>query len=202
MISIFYYGMGNIHSISGALSYLKAPFKIITDTNQITKSDKIILPGVGSYRAAMDNIVNSGAKEALREAVLEKKIPLLGICLGMQIITSFGDEGGGEKGLELIEGHVEKFNSLPFLKIPHIGFNSIIKNGNTCMFKGIDNETDFYFIHSYCLKKMDEKYVAAYTSYSEKFISAIESEHIWGCQFHPEKSQKNGLRVLENFIRF
>jgi len=201
MITIIDYGMGNLFSIRGALEYLGADCEVVSDPGRIFKAEKIILPGVGSFCKAMDIIVERDIDKALREAVLSRKIPLLGICLGMQILATEGAEGGPRAGLNFINATVHKIEpAISTCKIPHIGFNEVSIINGTRMFQGIREGADFYFIHSYRMICDDDCTVAATTEYGIKFVSAVEKDNIWGCQFHPEKSQKNGLRLLRNFI--
>lgn len=202
MINIIDYNMGNLYSIKGALEYLNCKYNVITTPKEISNSEKIILPGVGSFHTAMENISQSGVKETLQEMVLVKKIPILGICLGMQILNSFGTEGKKTEGLNFVEGIVDRFDLIDRgLKVPHVGFNSIQQTKAGNLFAGIPDNTDFYFIHSFKVECFKDTDIASTTNYGDKFVSAIEKNHIWGCQFHPEKSQKNGLKIFDNFIR-
>ncbi len=201
MITIVDYGMGNLFSIKGALKYLSADCEVVSSPSKISKAEKIILPGVGSFFKAMDIIAERGIDKALQEAVLSRKIPLLGICLGMQLLATEGTEGGRCAGLSFINATVRKFElSMLQCKIPHIGFNTVSFLSGKRMFEGVMQGSDFYFIHSYHMVCMDNSDVAATTEYGLEFVSAVERGNIWGCQFHPEKSQKNGLRLLRNFI--
>jgi glutamine amidotransferase len=201
MITIIDYGMGNLFSIRGALEYLGADCEVVSDPRRISKAEKIILPGVGSFCKAMDIIVERDIDKALREAVLSRKIPLLGICLGMQLLATEGAEGGPRAGLNFINATVHKIEpAISTCKIPHIGFNTVCFKSGKRMFEGVTSGADFYFIHSYRMVCMDDLTVAASTEHGLEFVSAVEKENIWGCQFHPEKSQKNGLRLLSNFI--
>ena len=201
MITIVDYDMGNLFSIKGALEYLGADCEVEKDPGRIAKAKKIILPGVGSFCKAMDIIARRGIDKALEEAVLINKTPLLGICLGMQLLASDGEEGGPCAGLNFINATIRKLDpSMPEFKIPHVGFNTVRSLSGKRMFEGLASDTDFYFIHSYHMICMDDAAIAATTRYGVDFVSAVEKDNIWGCQFHPEKSQKNGLRLLRNFI--
>ncbi|MCX6235983.1 MAG: imidazole glycerol phosphate synthase subunit HisH [Bacteroidia bacterium] len=201
MISIIDYNMGNLFSIKGALEFLKADYEVIYDPTLIIKAEKIILPGVGSFSEAMDIIVERGIDEALKEAVLIRKTPILGICLGMQLLAKGGNEGGYRAGLNFIDASVSKFEiSTQELKIPHVGFNTVHYTKGKKMFEGLEFDSDFYFIHSYLMKDVEESAVAAITKYGVEFVSAVEKGNIWGCQFHPEKSQMNGIHLLRNFL--
>lgn len=201
MITIVDYEMGNLFSIKAALEYLGADCEVEKDPGRIAKAKKLILPGVGSFCKAMDIIARRGINRALEEAVIIHKTPLLGICLGMQLLATDGEEGGPCAGLNFINATIRKFEpSMPECKIPHVGFNTVRFLSGEHMFEGVTSGADFYFIHSYRMVCMDDSAVAATTEYGVEFVSAVEKDNIWGCQFHPEKSQKNGLRLLRNFI--
>ncbi|HBM15424.1 MAG TPA: imidazole glycerol phosphate synthase subunit HisH [Lentisphaeria bacterium] len=201
MISIIDYKMGNIKSVQNALSFLGAQHRIASSSEDILNSEKIILPGVGSFKQAMQNIREMGLYEVIRKVVLVQKIPLLGICLGMQLLADTGEEDGFSEGLGLIPGKVCKMNMTDsLLKIPHIGFNSVFYTEGNFLFKGLENPTDFYFVHSYHFIVNNEKHLSSYAVYGEKFAASVQKDNIFGTQFHPEKSQSNGLKVLKNFI--
>lgn len=201
MISIIDYEMGNLYSIKGALEYLKVEYEVISNPLLISKAKKIILPGVGSFSKAMNIIVEREIKKALEDCVLGNDTPILGICLGMQLLAKEGEEGGKCEGLGFIDSNVEKFKfDENDLKIPHVGFNTAHYTDNKKMFSGLEPELDFYFIHSYYMNNVEEKAIAATTDYGLNFVSAVEKNNIWGCQFHPEKSQMSGIHLLKNFI--
>lgn len=200
MISIIDYKMGNIKSIKNALSFLGVEHKVIDKCDDILNSDKIILPGVGSFKQAMDNINYMNLYEPIREVALKQKKPILGICLGMQLLADFGEEDGGSEGLGLISGKISKLELKDSsLKIPHIGFNSVVARDDNNLFKNLNLSTDFYFVHSYHFIAENEKHVSSYCTYGEKFAASVEKNNIFGTQFHPEKSQSNGLIMLKNF---
>ena len=196
--------MGNIKSLTNALEFLGARYSITRDAQAILEAKKIILPGVGAFNQAMDNLRHFHLVEVLERAVFEKHIPILGICLGMQILAEIGEENGPSKGLGWIKGIVKRFHfSNQKLSIPHIGFNSVyFEEKKSNLFKGLQNGADFYFIHSYHLVGEDDSDVVAFTDYGGKFISAVQKDNIFGVQFHPEKSQSNGLTLLKNFLLF
>jgi glutamine amidotransferase len=199
-IIIVDYGMGNLHSLQTALSFLKVKSQLTSDHDVIRNADSLILPGVGSFTAAMKNINARGLKEPIQYAALERRIPLLGICLGMQLLATEGEEEGPSKGLDLISGKVVRFTDSD-LRLPHIGFNSVKQQGNTGqIFEGIEDNADFYFVHSYHFEGVPEENVIGNTMYGKLFPSVVRKENIYGMQFHPEKSQSNGLKVLSNFI--
>lgn len=193
--------MGNIRSIQNALNYLGINSKLISSPKEVHESEKLILPGVGSFRLAMKNIKEKNLTEALNESVLDDKIPVLGICLGMQLMAEESEEDGLTKGFGWIKGTLKKFDAEKLnIKVPHVGFNTVFfeKQKNT-LFKGLGKKADFYHVHSYRLAYDNNKEVSGWSEYGEKFVSSIEKENIFGTQFHPEKSQSNGLTLLKNF---
>ena len=199
-ITIVNYGMGNIYSVRNALNYLGVEHEYSDNPDVIKKAEKIILPGVGSYKKAMHNIVSSELDVAIRTAVLSG-IPILGICLGMQLLGKSGTEDGFTLGLGLFDGIVERFDNSGNIKIPHIGFNEVHKPENSILYKDIQDFSDFYFVHSYRMNSSIENGIA-YCSHGQQFIASFEHGNIFGTQFHPEKSQTNGLTLLKNFIEF
>lgn len=201
MITIVDYKMGNLRSVQNALSFLGYESRVSGNPDEIADSGMLILPGVGSFREAMKNIRGAGLEDALNEAVLNKKRPILGICLGMQLLASEGTEDGITKGLDWIPGTVQRFQfNDPSIRLPHIGFNSVyFKKTAQNLSEGLSESADFYFVHSYHFV-CEDKYVAGETDYQRLFVSSVKRDNICGTQFHPEKSQFNGLRVLKNFI--
>jgi glutamine amidotransferase len=202
MVTIINYGSGNVRAIANIYDHLKIRNKIIDDVNEFPKeTTKIILPGVGSFDETMKNLNESGFRVLLDEKVLIKKVPLLGICVGMQILSEASEEGD-LPGLGWIKGCVKKFdiNRLTFLpKIPHMGWNSINPVANSRLLEHIDIETGFYFLHSYYFDCINSSYSLTTTEYGTNFVSSIQHENIIGTQFHPEKSHKNGIQFLKNF---
>lgn len=199
-IVIIDYGMGNIKSIIGALKYIGVTdIKISNSDDDIQNADKLILPGVGSFAEAMLNIQKKKLDIYLKEAVLENKKPILGICLGMQLMSMSSTENGNSKGLGFIDGHVTRFAKKQ-LKIPHVGFNQIKINTNAKLYREMTNEADFYFTHSYKLES-DKNINQSNCFYGEDFIASFEIDNLVGAQYHPELSQSNGLKVLSNFIK-
>jgi len=202
MIAIIDYKMGNLHSITNAIEFLGGTAVITNDREVILKSEKIILPGVGSFKVAMDNIRSMRLDEVLDKYALELKRPVLGICLGMQLLATSGEEDGLTKGLGWIKGQVRKFDAEAMgLPIPHIGFNTVFfcKNEEG-LFSGLGEQADFYFVHSYRMICEDPGDITGSSKYGIDFTAAVRNENIFGTQFHPEKSQTNGLRVLKNFM--
>jgi len=199
-IVVVNYGMGNLQSLTGALNHLGICHLISGLRNEISRADKLILPGVGSFSKAIENLERLDLFDLLKDCVLGERKPILGICLGMQLLFKSGLEGGEVEGLGFINGTVEKFSTEFGLKIPHVGFNEVqITNANSDLFRGVVSGSDFYFVHSYRILSFGLEWEAGITDYGCKFVSSVESGNIWGCQFHPEKSQKNGLRILKNF---
>lgn len=196
------YGMGNHVSVRAAIQYLGADAEISSDPDVIGKADKLILPGVGSFFKAMENIQRNNLFEVIHDSVNKRMTPILGICLGMQLLGLSSTEDGLSAGFGFIGCLVERFNdsTIPNLKVPHVGFDvvSIIKASK--LLNGLDSEVDFYFTHSYRLAFDGQPYAVGTCFHGEPFIAAFEQGHICGTQFHPEKSQTNGLITLKNFI--
>ena len=200
-ITIVDYGMGNIKSIIGALRYLEVEeITVSNNLSDLVLADKLILPGVGSFPMAMNNIKKLNIDQYLREIVIVGKKPILGICLGMQLMTDSSTEDLYSHGLGLIKGAVSKFNESS-LKIPHMGFNQVNINNNSKLFKGLNNLSDFYFVHSFRMTS-DANINQSTCTYNGDFIASYEQDNIAGVQFHPELSQTNGLKLLSNFITY
>ena len=199
MITIVDYGLGNINAIANIYKELDIPVTIATNINFLENASKIILPGVGSYDFAMNKINNSGMRDKLDKLVLEEKIPVLGICVGMQIMGKTSEEGS-EKGLGWIDGEVLRFSldKNDNLPLPHMGWNLVKPTNLDSIFKGFD-DARFYFLHSYFFKPNSDDISLAYAHYDLKFAVAFSRENIFGVQFHPEKSHENGIKLLENF---
>jgi len=199
-VAIVDYEMGNIKSIKSALKYLNVEEIVLSNKfNDIKSADKLILPGVGSFSRAMKNIKQLNLDKILYQAVVKERKPILGICLGMQLMSQSSEEGGFSDGLKFIDSNVKKFN-LKNLKVPHVGFNQVEFHKDYKLYKGLDNLSDFYFTHSYQMQS-DQNINQSLCEYGDKFIVSYEVENITGVQFHPELSQTNGLKLLENFIK-
>jgi len=200
-IVIIDYGIGNIKSIANAVKKFKIEPVVSNEKDVILSADGVILPGVGAYTSAMQNLEKLFLVDVIKEFAKTSR-PLLGICLGMQLLLQESDEFEPTKGLGLIEGKVEKFEGVR--KLPHISWNEVRKDNiewENSIFEGVKNSEDFYFVHSY-ISKPNTKYILATTKYEDvKFCSAVKKGNIYGCQFHPEKSSINGLKVIENFIK-
>ena len=197
------YGVGNIWSVHSALRYVGANPVVGGDPATVTSADALILPGVGSFRAAMAVLKATGMKDALLDAVLVKQRKIMGICLGMQLFAKSSTEDGVCDGLGFIETSVDRFHSdeVGFLKVPHIGFNQVTPPKHSYLFKGISSPTDYYFVHSYRMLPGQLPGKRALCRYGGEFLAGYEYENIFATQFHPEKSQTNGLKLLRNFIK-
>ena len=199
MITIVDYDAGNLKSVQKALAYLGEEPVVSGDPAQIRKAEKLILPGVGAFGEAMEHLNAMGLSDALRDAA-SAGTPLLGICLGMQLLFDSSEESPGVTGLGILPGSILRIPAAPGLKIPHMGWNSLKLRPGTRLFAGIAGEPYVYFVHSYYLKAAREADVAASAEYGVLIHAAVESGNIFGCQFHPEKSSSDGLRILKNFI--
>jgi glutamine amidotransferase len=198
-IVIVDYGMGNIRSIVTTLNYLNVDDVVLSDRiEEFEKADRIILPGVGNFGKAINQIKSKGVDSILGKIVIEQKKPLLGICLGMQLLGVSSSEHGFNEGLGYVDGEVTKFDNLQ-VKVPHVGFNQVNVNPKSKLFEGIKAGSDFYFTHSYRMQS-NQDINQSHCNYQNDFIAGFEVNNICGVQFHPELSQFNGLRLLKNFI--
>ena len=204
MITIVDYGMGNLGSIKNMFKYIGVETTIESDVDKIKNASKILLPGVGSFDTAMKKINESDLKEVLNEKALKEQVPVLGICLGMQLLTNSSEEGS-LAGLGWIDAKTMSFKNRIDKKyrIPHMGWNIVNKSNVSLLTNGFEefDETRFYFVHSYFVKVENEKNSILKTSYGVEFDSAIQKDNIYGAQFHPEKSHKFGMKLFENFAR-
>lgn len=201
MITLIDYGSGNIHAIANIYKRFDIPFQLSIDPEVLTKAEKLILPGVGDYDETMKLLEKNGVSKVLNEAVLERNIPILGVCVGMQIMGESSDEGS-MKGFGWIKGRVRRLKtdsltSKPYL--PHLGWNSVTFDSTTPLFKNVDAEHGFYFLHSYYFDCENEEDVYAKTTYGDEFACAVNYKNVYGLQFHPEKSHQNGITVFKNF---
>ena len=201
MIGIINYGMGNLTSVKNALDFLQVPNSIIDKAEEFDTCDKLILPGVGAFALAMKNLEDSGLKKSIINFTQEKKKPILGLCLGMQLLFESSTEHGFHKGLGIVKGEVKDLNeTVKDLPVPHMGWNSLNSKDTSLLLKNIPKEEQvFYFVHSYYCLAADTSMVSATVDYSITFDVVIEKDNFFGCQFHPEKSQKSGLQLLKNF---
>lgn len=199
MIAIIDYDAGNIKSVEKAFQFLGEEVILTRDRNVILNADGIVLPGVGAFGDAMEKLHRYGLVAVIHEAV-EKKIPFLGICLGLQLIFERSDESPGVEGLGLLKGEILHIPEESGLKIPHIGWNSLKFFGKGRLFGGLEESAYVYFVHSYYLKAEDEGIVTAVTEYGTTIHASVEQGNLFACQFHPEKSSDTGLKILRNFI--
>lgn len=200
MITVIDIKIGNVGSVVRAIEKLKFPYQVTNDPEIINKSDKIILTGVGSFGEASNRIKSSGIYDVVKQKVLNEKTPILGICLGMQLLASDGMEGGESKGLGLIKGKVEYLRcSSMNMRLPHVGWNNV-HSGGLSLFESIPENSHFYFVHSYELN-LEEDVPVATCNYGMEFVAALQKDNIMGTQFHPEKSQTTGLALMQNFLK-
>lgn len=200
MIAIIDYGMGNIHSVRKVVESFGSESLIALNSNDLEKAKKIILPGVGAFADAMNELEKRNLKSGILKQIKNKK-PFLGICLGMQLLFKKSYEGSGANGLGILSGEVNRFNNIGDLKIPHIGWNQLKKIPNECpLLKDIPDNSYVYFCHSYYVTPDDKDIIVATTDYGIDFASVICCDNIFGVQFHPEKSQVIGIKILQNFI--
>ena len=199
MIAIIDYDAGNIKSVEKALHYLGEETTVTRDPQTLLNADKVILPGVGSFGQAMENLHTYGLVPVIHELV-EKKTPFLGICLGLQLLFDSSEETPGVEGLGILKGRIVKIPPAQGLKIPHMGWNSLKYPNEGRLFRGIPEDSYVYFVHSYYLKAEDESIVTATTEYSTLIHASVESGNVFACQFHPEKSSDVGIQILKNFV--
>ena len=198
MIAIIDYDAGNIRSVEKALIALGEQPVVTRDKDTILAADKLILPGVGAFGDAMERLHQYGLVDVIREAV-KNGTPLLGICLGLQLLFERSDESDGVKGLGILKGQILKIPDSPCLKIPHMGWNSLTFQNQGRLFKGLEEHPYVYFVHSYYLKAEEESIVKATTQYGVTIHASVEKGNVFACQFHPEKSSRAGLQMLKNF---
>jgi glutamine amidotransferase len=201
IVAIIDYGMCNLDSVRRAVEECGGQPIVTDQRREIESASRIILPGVGAFPDAMQNIRQRSLDQILREQILEKQIPLLGICLGMQLLASKGLEFTETSGLDLIPGVVERFDaSNQAFRIPHVGWNEVYPTRPSILFEGIPSGKDFYFVHSYHFCPFAETDILSTTPYGAGFVSAVQHDWVFGIQFHPEKSQRLGFALLKNFL--
>lgn len=199
MTAIIDYDAGNLKSVEKALVHLGEDVVITRERETILSADRVILPGVGAFGDAMEKLHQYGLVEVIHQ-VVEKKIPFLGICLGLQLLFESSEESEGVPGLGVLKGRILRIPDCPDLKIPHMGWNSLDIAPESRLFAGIEQGAYVYFVHSYYLKAEEEEIVAASTEYSTHIHAAVEAGNVYACQFHPEKSSDVGLKILKNFV--
>ena len=198
MIGIIDYDAGNIRSVEKALSYLGEKTVVSRNPETLKNADKVILPGVGSFGQAMENLHRSELVPVIQDMIKEGK-PFLGICLGLQLLFESSEESPGVEGLGILKGKILKIPPSPGLKIPHMGWNSLQLQNNGRLYRNIPQDTYVYFVHSYYLQAREPEIVKAVTEYSTEIHASVEKDNVFACQFHPEKSGKYGLEILKNF---
>lgn len=200
-IVIIDYGMGNLRSVSKALEHFGADVKVSSDPNEIANADKLVLPGVGSFGDAMEELRQRGLVDII-QAYIEDQKPFLGICLGLQLLFSESEESPGVQGLGIFPGKIQKFKTAG-IKIPQMGWNQTEIVSDHPLLEGIENGSYFYFVHSYYAQPRDFGMVAAICEYGEdKVVAMVGDANVFATQFHPEKSQEAGLRILNNFVKW
>jgi glutamine amidotransferase len=198
-ITIIDYGAGNLKNLKNAFDYLRFPNRISSDPVEILQAERLALPGVGAFGFAMQNLRDRGLHEILPEKI-RQGTPLLGICLGMQLLLSQSEEGGLFAGLNLIPGNVRRFQI--DLKVPHMGWNTLEPRQESILVRALPRPAYAYFVHSYFCAPENPAHVVAETNYQISFASMIQKDHIFGVQFHPEKSQETGLQIIKNFMEY
>ncbi|HEX6175209.1 MAG TPA: imidazole glycerol phosphate synthase subunit HisH [Candidatus Binatia bacterium] len=201
MIAIIDYGMGNLRSVQKAFERVGYEAVVTREAGQIESARGVVLPGVGAFSACMENLGRFGLIEPICDIVRRKK-PFLGICLGFQLLFSESEEFGRQKGLDLLPGKVVGFHSKRGLKVPHMGWNTLHKKKDSAFLEGVPSGEFVYFVHSFYVVPEDASVIATDTEYGSAFVSSIATDTLFACQFHPEKSQEIGLRILSNFGRF
>jgi glutamine amidotransferase len=200
MLTVIDYGLGNLRSICAALERLEIEYRCTSDKAQIREATGLILPGVGAFPDGMKNLQQLDLLDSLNELVLEKARPILGICLGFQLMASEGEEFGCSSGLGWVRARVVRLRQPEqSIRIPHVGWNDCTRVNESPIFSGIPEQTLFYFTHSYHMECEDEGDISAFSNHGQKFIASIRKGNIFGTQFHPEKSQLQGLMMLRNF---
>ena len=198
MITIVDYGMGNLRSVQKAFQKLSVEAEISASPTKIARAEKLVLPGVGAFRDAIAELKNKDMVGPVKDHIAAGK-PFLGICLGLQLLFDVSYEDGEWEGLGIVPGEVRRLKDMPDLKIPHMGWNSLQIAGNPRILKDIPEGSHFYFVHSYHVVPREESVIAATTTHGQSFVSVIEKENLFATQFHPEKSQRLGLKLLGNF---
>ncbi len=199
MVAIIDYDAGNIKSVQKALAKLGQEAEITSEAEKILAADRIILPGVGAFGDAMQNLRARGLDGVIHRAV-DAGIPFLGICLGQQLLFERSDEAPGVEGLGILEGEILRIPAAKGLKIPHMGWNSLHLSHGGRLFRGVEEQSYVYFVHSYYLKARDGDIIKASTEYGVEIHASVEKDNVFACQFHPEKSGGAGLRILGNFL--
>ncbi len=203
MTTIVDYGLGNIGAFANLFKRVGVPAKVARTAAELAGAERVILPGVGAFDHAMDLLDASGMRPTLERLVMEDKRPVVGVCVGMQMLADGSDEGA-RPGLGWVPGRVRHFShacmNVP-LPMPHMGWNDVVPSGDGGLFAGLESDARFYFLHSFYFEPADPRHIAARTVYGMEFASAVRSDHVYGVQFHPEKSHHFGAALLQNFAR-
>jgi len=199
VIAILDYGMGNVRSVLNAFDRLDAPSRLTADPEDVRQADRVVIPGVGAFGDAMAALRASGLAQAVRDAAAAGR-PVLGVCLGMQLLASRSTEFGEHEGLDLIPGTVSLLETAPGLRIPHVGWNDLEVTGDDPVLEGLGAEPTFYYVHSYEFRPQDPRAVTGVTDYGGPVTACVTSGNVSGVQFHPEKSGEDGLTLLRNFV--
>lgn len=198
MVAIIDYDAGNVKSVEKAVAHLGANGRLTRDHNEILNADHVILPGVGAFGDAVGNLRSYGLEDVINK-VVEKGVPFLGICVGLQLLFEDSEESPGAKGLGILKGHIRRIPDTD-VKVPHIGWNSLKYESEGRLFKGVDEGSFVYFVHSYYLEADNKDIVTATTEYGTLIHASVEQENVFATQFHPEKSSDTGLMILKNFL--
>jgi len=202
MLVIVDYGVGNLGSMGNMLRKIGCPAKLSADPDDVLAADKLILPGVGAFDQGIESLRRRGLADALTKQVIERGTPLLGVCLGMQLLGSASEEGSMD-GLGFIEAKTVRFpnhvDDVP-LRVPHMGWNVVRPQKDDLLFHGLESQNRFYFVHSYHVDCADPEIVVGFTPYAGEFVSVLRQGNVWGVQFHPEKSHRFGMQLLKNFV--
>ena len=201
MIAIVNYGLGNLRSVAGAVERLGVETIITNDATELSKAEKLILPGVGAFGDGIRNLRASGLEKILNRLVLGGSKPILGICLGFQLMAKESCEFGHHRGLGWIDAVVEKLDTKGRLRLPHVGWNDLFQKKRSMLFKNVPENALFYYVHSYHVRCLDQSIVIGECDYGMEFTAAVEKNNIFGTQFHPEKSQKWGLELMKNYLK-
>ena len=199
-VTIVDYGMGNLRSVQKAFEKVGAKAVITSNPEDVSKAKKLVLPGVGAFEACMNNLTKAGLISPIRSFIEEKK-PFLGICMGMQVLMEESEEFGLHKGLGILKGRVIRFKLPKKYKIPHMGWNKIVKKKACPLLLDVQEGASFYFVHSYHVVPRDSRPVVATADYGKDFVAMVQQDNVFACQFHPEKSQKEGLKMIKSFAK-
>jgi imidazole glycerol-phosphate synthase subunit HisH len=203
MITIINYGCGNIKAIQNVFHKLSINSKVANNSEELNNAEKLILPGVGAFDFAMQKLIDSGMKDKISELVLVKNKPVLGICVGMQLMANSSEEGVLQ-GLGWVDANVKRFDEKKLNKLvnlPHMGWNDVLSTKASILFEDLDENAKFYFLHSYYLSSNNNKQIIAKSDYAGEFVCAVNNKNVYGVQFHPEKSHQFGIKLLENFAK-